>query len=166
MPRQWLNIFLVSVFTVFLSACGGGSFYQPLGYSGGYTDTRLDANTLRVTYRGNFTMPQETVQNYLIYRCAQLTVQYDYDYFVIISTSSRPVVSSYTSPSVINTYRERGEKNSYSIVTPGQTSYFSKEIANAVIKLYKGIKPAGLANAFSAKEVLRYMKPAIKIKPN
>ena len=54
---------------------------QP-GESVGYTDLRLDQNRFRVTYSGNSATTRETVENFLLMRAAQVTLQSGYSHFL------------------------------------------------------------------------------------
>jgi hypothetical protein len=71
-----------------LAACGTATPYQPLEPGskvyGGFTDQRLDADHYRVTFRGNSLTSRSTVENYLLYRAAQVTVQNGFDWFETI----------------------------------------------------------------------------------
>jgi hypothetical protein len=68
-----------------LSACETATPYQPLktsgSGSGGYTEQRLDVNHFRVTFHGNTSTSRETVETYLLYRAAELTLAHGYDWF-------------------------------------------------------------------------------------
>jgi len=67
-----------------LAACETAAPYQPRDehHSTGYTDQRLGANRYRVTFAGNAATPRETVENYLLLRAAQVTLQSGYRWFV------------------------------------------------------------------------------------
>ena len=63
--------------------------YQPYraesagGIHGGYSDQRLAPNRFLVRFHGNELTSRERVENYLLYRAAELTVTNGYDLFVI-----------------------------------------------------------------------------------
>lgn len=68
------------------AACSSGPTpYQPAapGYSSGYTETRLEDARYRISFKGNTLTERETVENYLLYRAAELTLQSGYDTFTI-----------------------------------------------------------------------------------
>ena len=68
-----------------LSACASGPTpYQarPADGEHGYSDQALERDRVRVVFRGNFLTPRETVENYLLYRAAELTLERGYRYFV------------------------------------------------------------------------------------
>jgi hypothetical protein len=69
-----------------LAACT--TVYQPKGATGGYTDTRLTDNSYIVEFSGNGNTSKDAVWNYWLYRCADLTVQKGYAYFVALPKAS------------------------------------------------------------------------------
>ncbi len=75
----------IAVITLGLSGCETATPYQPLvrgsSTSGGYYDQRLDEDHFRVSFQGNTVTPRATVETYLLYRAAELTVSQGYDWF-------------------------------------------------------------------------------------
>ena len=71
-----------------LSACVTATPYQSLApghaAAGGFSDTRLAADRFSVTFRGNSLTSRETVETYLLYRAAELTVEQGGDWFVMV----------------------------------------------------------------------------------
>lgn len=61
--------------------------YQSHGMTGGYTDRQIDEQTLHVEFGGNGYTPREMVHKYFMYRCAELTQQHGFKYFMIIPPS-------------------------------------------------------------------------------
>lgn len=60
--------------------------YQPegaRGIHGGYSDQRLAPNRFKVSFHGNELTSRDRVENYLLYRAAELTVASGYDWFMI-----------------------------------------------------------------------------------
>src|ERR1700761_1937584 len=67
-----------------LTGCETGPApYQPKveGSSTGYSDERLGENRYRVTYLGNSVTPRAVVEDYLLYRAAQVTLDSGYATF-------------------------------------------------------------------------------------
>ena len=68
-----------------LAGCATPTPYQPAmptgRYAYGYSEQRLDADHWRVTFSGNSLTSRETVESYLLYRAAELTVQNGGDWF-------------------------------------------------------------------------------------
>jgi hypothetical protein len=78
-----------------LAACTTATPYQPLnprgGYSaGGYSEQRLDETHYRVCFSGNEFTSRQRVENYLLYRAAELTAQGGYDSFTMVSHATDP----------------------------------------------------------------------------
>ncbi|QNM82535.1 hypothetical protein H8M03_11085 [Sphingomonas sabuli] len=71
-----------------LAGCSTATPYQPLGYGnqqGGYASQQLDQNHFRVMFIGNTLTSRQQVENYLLYRAAELTVQRGSNCFTIVN---------------------------------------------------------------------------------
>ncbi len=125
-----------------------------------------------VAYRGNAYTDRQTVQSYLLYRCAQVTAGDGYDYFVLTSgdTEARhgPIStpSTYSSTTTASAFASGnsafGNSQTFGVVNPGQTMSYTKYGANTVIKMFKGRKPPEDPQAYDAHEVIQYMGPNIE----
>jgi hypothetical protein len=159
------------------------TIYQPEeDYSGishgGYVDTRINANTVIVSFSGNTLTPQRTVEAYLLYRCAQVTVENGYDYFVVTSTTglamnleiaTRNATAAVTSPGKL--YRTNFTTTHYKSyrATPTAMPPYGETVdtqdldphgAVAVIKMFSGRIPENLPHAFSATDVIAHLGPS------
>ncbi len=72
-----------------LGACGGATPYQPAAQPGrnapsgyGYSEQRLEQDRFVVTFSGNSMTSRQTVETYLLFRAAEVTVQNNYDWFL------------------------------------------------------------------------------------
>jgi len=85
-----------------LAACETATPYQPLAagnaISGGFTDQKLDDTHFRVTFEGNSATSREQVENYLLYRAAQLTADQGFDWFEMVDRDTRNRGYSYVVP--------------------------------------------------------------------
>ena len=176
------KISLLLLLVLFLSGCA--TPYQKYGLSGGYSDTQLQKDVFRVGFNGNAYVSKGTVQNYLLRRCAEVTIENGYDYFVIFEEENYAAQSSYTTPTQ-TTYQGSsygsgtssghiygrtiqssgtysGQTYGTSTTYGGQTYHFSKPVSVCVIKCFKGEKPENLPNTFDAKELIKYLTPAKK----
>jgi hypothetical protein len=70
-----------------LSAC---ETYEPTPYQAaatknarGYSETKIESDRYRISFRGNSLTNRETVENYMLYRAAELTLQNGFDTFTI-----------------------------------------------------------------------------------
>ena len=135
--------------------------------TGGYSNVRLDANTFRVDFHGNAYTSRQTVETYLFRRCAELTAEAGYDYFVTVGSNTEARQGAYTTPGSYNSmttgYATAYGNTAYGSATtrgtfsPGQTFVFTKYGASAMIKVFKGDKPIDNPNAYNAREVLQYL---------
>jgi hypothetical protein len=128
---------------VLLSACA--TPYQPVGLEGGYSHTRVGADMFNVVFRGNADTTWPTAENYTLYRCAELTLESGFDYFIVVTSSpDSPLfqASPGSYPSTTSTGR-----GSYPMVV-------------VTIRAFKGERPS--AQAFAARDVLQTLEPSIK----
>ena len=67
------------------AACSSGPTpYQAGGGSQrGYTETQIESDRYRISFKGNSLTDRETVENYMLFRAAELTVQRGFDSFTI-----------------------------------------------------------------------------------
>jgi len=61
---------------------------------GGYSNTRIDTNTVLVSFKGNGYTGHEKVEPYLLRRCAEVTLADGYDYFVIVDKNDEALHGS------------------------------------------------------------------------
>ena len=71
--------------TIFVLLTGCATAYRPENLTGGYTNFRLADTTYRVRFKGNNYTSRDKVEQFLLYRCAELTTQLGYDHFLLIS---------------------------------------------------------------------------------
>lgn len=145
-----------------LAGCATATPYQPRTNGFGYADQKLESNRYRVSFSGNSSTPRETVENYLLYRAAELTLQSGHDYFVVVDSSTeidtryRQTFSGYTGFGHYYWYPTVavGTSDSYPV-----TSYE----ATANILVYSGQKPVDNVKAFDAREVRANLQPLVKL---
>ena len=139
------------IFAIFLSGCV--TQYQPNGIGGGYYDMQFNKDTYKVSYRGNAYTSRNRLQALLLKRCAQLTLNNGYKYFIILagreddnagyfSTPTRIVSNGYGNGSGYGNYgygQFQGNYNNYyhsnTTVYGGQTYRMDKLTENVVIKM-------------------------------
>lgn len=84
-PASFLRrVGAVVVAAVVLTACQSPAGYGPRDPKSGtgYTDQQLATNRYRVTFTGNASTPRESVENYLLFRAAEVTAQAGYPFFI------------------------------------------------------------------------------------
>lgn len=84
----------VFAFALVLAGCVTPTPYQAAAPRGnGYSEERLDRNKFRVTFKGNAQTPREVVEDYLLYRAAELTLQNGFDHFVMVGRETEAKTS-------------------------------------------------------------------------
>lgn len=150
---------------VLLAACAHPTPYQPAAHGEGYTERELETGRYRISFAGNALTPRETVENYLLFRAAELTLQTGNDWFemgerettpsTVYQTLSDGFPGGYYGP-----YRYRSpfyDPWPATATTRPITSY----TAFATILVHKGTKPADDMNAYDAHDVERRLAPSI-----
>lgn len=86
MIRKILAVSVVAAATA-LGACSSGPTpYQPAaGYDRGYSEQKIENDRYRISFKGNSMTERDTVENYLLFRAAELTLQSGYDTFTIVN---------------------------------------------------------------------------------
>lgn len=158
---------------VALAVClaGCATTYHPAGFSGGYEDSRLDETTYLVSFRGNGHASRERVESFLLYRCAELTAEAGYDYFVLITSESAARHSEINTPGQyastttgsISTFggSATGSATTRGSYTPGQRIEVTRYKSSAQMRMFRGAKPSNDEGAYTAKEVLQYLGPKV-----
>jgi len=85
-----------------LGACETATPYQPAvrgsATSGGYSETRIEPNRWRVNFAGNSMTSRETVEGYLLFRAAELTLQNGDNWFAIVDRQTDRNARTYVEP--------------------------------------------------------------------
>lgn len=148
-----------------LSGCATPTLYQAStgspsdGYHPGYSDTKLEDNRYRIVFAGNDATSRETVENYLLYHAADLTLQNGYDWFEVVKRSDDAKtrqVTTYDDPfwgGMSWRYYRRGwglwgRMDDFD----ADTMQFTRYEAGAEIIMHKGTKPDA-GNAYDARQV-------------
>jgi hypothetical protein len=150
--------------TAALLGCAKPALYQPLQDDVGYGQQQLEENRYRVWFAGNRATPRETVENYVLYRCAELTLDRGYDYFVLSDRTTEGARREGPGISLGIGGVRFGGRSGVSIGTgigfpvgEGDAKYFGQTVA----VLVKGKKPADNPSAFDAREIKAHLEPSI-----
>jgi len=167
-----------------LSACMTATPYAPATGTGeyrtGYWEEQIEPERFRVTFAGNSLTSRETVERYLLYRAAQLTLERGFDHFTLVDrdtekhTSTRidrpfgPGPYGFWGPS----WRYYGRGFGWRSWDPfWGDPFWDREIdvrtveryeATAEIVMGHGPKPATELRAFNARAVVDSIGPSIQ----
>ena len=170
--------------TLMTAGCATETAYRPATGTGfaraGYSDRMIEANRYMVSFAGNSYTSRDTVERYLLFRAAELTVQHGYDYFILADRDTDRRTRTYTTPSAFGpgpygywgpSWRYRGRGFGWRSWDPFWGDPFwdrsvdittvDKYEANAEIVLGRGPKPRDNVRAFDAREVMNNLGPSI-----
>ncbi len=178
------HVLMAAAATLALAACATATPYQPAGYDGqrgGFAEQRIEQNRFRVGFAGNSLTSRETVETYLLFRAAELTVQNGYDWFAMVDRDTDRdtrfigrqdpfgprygFYSPYWGPSW--RYYRGGfwgpwRDPFYDDIDVRQ---YDRYEANAEIVMGNGPKPSNDPAAFDAREVMANLGPRIQGPP-
>lgn len=162
------RVLLAASLLILLGACAMETPYQPSEGRYGYSEQQIEDNRYRVTFTGNPSTPRDTVQNYLLYRAAELTVQQGFDHFTVVDRDVERSTRYYTQGYADDFYYDRfgsrrGIRRFYRPSFYSANAYPVNEYSSfAVIVLAEGDKPEDDANAYDALDVLQRLQPLIR----
>jgi len=108
---------------IVLGACA--TSYKPQGLSGGFSETQLDRNVFRVSFRGNGYTRPERAEDFALLRSAELALRNGFTHFIIVDGRSSSEYGAYTTPT-------------QSYTTGGATSYGNTAYGSATTTTYGG----------------------------
>ena len=156
--RRLPKIALLAVLGCVLTGCS--TPYQANGLMGGYSDYMVAPDEAIVTFYGNgYTSAMKVIQM-TARRCAELTLQHGYRYFVGTAASDASSNYSFTTPGYASTYGQgsaigygnyaSGSFSSNTTITPPQTYNVYKPALSVAIKMSndeKSLEPYGMVIA-------------------
>lgn len=87
-----------------VAGCATETTYRPATGQGfsrtGYSDRQIEPGRFLVSFAGNTVTPRDTVERYLFFRSAELTLQQGYDYFVMADRDTDRQTRTYTTPGI------------------------------------------------------------------
>lgn len=170
-----------------LAGCMTATPYQPATASSrlGFWDEQIESNRFRVSFAGNSLTARETVERYLLYRAAELTVQNGGDHFILVTRDTETRTETYRSPGAFYgpgpwgywspSWRfYRGPRWGWRSYDPFWDDPFWRDRdwdyrtvrqyeATAEIVIGRGPKPGDNVRAFNAREVLDRLGPSIRM---
>ena len=90
--------------TLLVAGCATETRYRPATGQGfsrtGYSERRIEPNRFLVSFAGNSVTSRDTVERYLFFRSAELTLQNGYDYFVMADRDTNLRTRTYATPGI------------------------------------------------------------------
>jgi hypothetical protein len=132
----------------------------------GYRDQQIESNRYRVSFTGNSATPLDRVQDYALYRAAELTLENGSDYFRVVNRNTESRSGGGGGPRIgVGVGGGSGGLGVGLSSILGGGGYSEDYTVAMDILTFKGTKPAGEQNAYDAREVLRRLEPNIQRPP-
>jgi len=162
------RLIVVASLLMALSACTVPTPYQASDGGYGYHEQQIEDDRYRVTFAGNPSTPRENVQNFLLYRAAEITVENGYDHFIIhdsdLERSTRYFSQGFINDFGLSSFSRRRSLRRFSRSRTFASSAvpINEYSGIADIIMAKGDKPDGEASAYDALDVLQNLQPLIR----
>jgi len=163
------KVLIVAVGLLFFSGCAGTG-YHAVGFTGGYTDVKIQDGIFRVSFRGNSFISKDKVQNLALLRSAEVALENGYSYFVVLEGESGTNQVLYTTPmtsrtyGTVNTYGSSGTYQGNTTYSGGQTYSFNKPQTILMIKGFKEKPEVSSSIIYDAEQIKTNLKKQYKIK--
>jgi hypothetical protein len=142
---------LALVSSLALASCATG--YQPQSFTGGFSGYLTAPDEAVVIFHGNGYTSAERVIEMAALRCADVTLQHGYRYFVGVSMADLSTNASFTTPGYANTYGSvfgygnYATANATTIITPPQRFNIYRPAISVTIRMSndeKSLEPLGM----------------------
>jgi hypothetical protein len=155
---------LVGVLGLLLAACAGAPTpYQQARDGYGYGDQQIEENRYRVSFAGNSVTTRQTVEDYLLYRAAELTVQTGHDWFEVSDRNTVQEYSGYGGSPEMGVGYGGGSGFGVGLSFPvfGGGGGAGRYTAHMEIVAHDGERPQDNADAYDAFSVISRLQPKV-----
>jgi hypothetical protein len=158
------RVVLAALAALALASCMSPTYYEPASDGEGFTDQQIADNRYRISFAGNSVTARNVVDNYMLYRAAEVTVGSGHDYFVLLEHDVERDVRYHTYvdypywPHYWPYYGPGFYGPFYDPFWGGPAEVYATPIeryrAYATIAVYSGTKPDDNPNAYDARDVM------------
>lgn len=167
-----------------LAGCETATPYQPLNAqhasAGGYSDRQIESNRFMVEFSGNAVTSRETVERYLLFRAAELTLAQGYDWFETDARYTDRKTETFATPDTLGCgygpgwcggfwgprwrYYRRGVWANWDpwMSQPLEVHEITRFTASAEVVMHKGAKPTTGTRAFDARDVISHLGQSVQ----
>ena len=154
---------LVVMIGLLLAACASGPTpYQAAQGGFGYSEQQIEDNRYRVSFAGNSATSRQTVEDYLLYRAAELTVQTGHDWFTVVDRHTAQEYAGYGgSPTFgvgVGGGSNVGVGMSFPVFGGGGSGRYTADMS---ILVQDGEKPQDDPEAYDAWAVISRLQPEV-----
>jgi hypothetical protein len=163
MPASLTRFSLAAAALWLLAACAGGPTpYQQAQGGFGYSEQQIEENRYRISFAGNSATSRQTVEDYLLYRAAELTVQTGHDWFEVVDRDTVQESSGYGGSPEVGVGFGGGSGFGVGLSMPmfggGGSGRYT---ADMDILMHDGEKPQDDADAYDAFSVISRLQPKV-----
>ncbi len=162
---------LIAALSFFVLIGGCASSYQAQSFSGGFSETQLDKNVFKVTFKGNGYTQSERAEDFALLRSAELTLKHGFSHFAIVDgrqSADYGVMTtptqSYTTGSV-TAYGNTAYGSARTTTTGGQSFIIKKPSSTNTIVCFNG-KPENGMFVYDAQFIYDSLSAKYGIKAN
>ncbi len=152
---------------VLIGCSGKPTPYQPKADRTGYSQQQLDTQTWRVQFAGNIDTPRQTVENYLLYRSAEIMLFGGHEKFVMLEKDIERNVEYQDTGYYphfgygLRRGRRHGRHHGLRYYGPVYYSPLVSYSGTATIRIYSGGPPPNNAPVYNAQEIVQQLGPTI-----
>ncbi len=163
---SWATVIALFGIGAVVATCATPTPYQPAAQNGGYAEKMLEPNRYRISFFGNSLTSREQVEDYLLYRAAELTVEQGGDYFVVVERDTDTDVRYRTTyedpwPYYGGYYGYRYRYPYYvGAFRDSYTQQITRYTATADVVVYKGQKTDN-PQAYDARAIMQNLGPGV-----
>jgi hypothetical protein len=133
----------------------------------GYSEMQIDTASYVVSFEGDETLDKQVVERYVLFRCAELTVEKGYEHFVVIDKDqdhatriSQGVPMRHTSTEHVHV---PGGMQTVAVTTTTRSiSIHDRHSASKTIRMFRNTSMDGMPQAYNAKFMLNSMASEVK----
>jgi hypothetical protein len=146
------KLIIAAVLTVLLTACLTPTAYVPYDGRYGYAEEQVDESVYRILFSGNEHTSRDAVNNHLLRRAAELTLELGYERFMIIKSKTEKVPAHQTGNQIACGYG--GFYNQFFYYPEVVESHY---VGLVYIELISDLSSQPLEKQIPAKEVLNWL---------
>ncbi len=149
-----------------LSACAARPTpYQSRDGAFGYAQTQIDSQTWRVDFAGNVDTPRGTVENYLLYRSAEIMLFGGHERFIVLEKEVERTRDYRSTGPYPYHFGYRGRRHAHGLHHHGhgarQTYALDSYRAFATIRVYSGGSPPAGLPVYAARDLIARLGPSV-----
>lgn len=159
-----------AVCSILLAACETPTTpYQPMNREGGYAEQLVEDGTWRVQFAGNTVTDRDTVENYLLYRAAEVADAAACDRFMVLNKDVEPQTRyrgvGYGSPFMYGGFDRFHRRHGYGFAYYGPADYYptTRYTAYATIRCVPPDQPVpATAEVYRTDALLTRLNPMVR----